>query len=57
MRWYQKEMKGYIVGFWVTNSPLVSKRVSEILGNEEDSKRLANACRNKTSFKLSKHDK
>jgi len=29
MKWYQKELRGYIVNFWVTDPPLVSKRAKQ----------------------------
>lgn len=50
-------MKGYAVGFWVTDPPLTSKRVSEILGNEENARRLVKACKNGGSFVLEIDDK
>ena len=29
MKWYQKEVKGWIVGFWFTDTPLFSKRARD----------------------------
>jgi len=30
MRWWQKKVKGWVVAFWHTDTPLFSKRVVDI---------------------------
>lgn len=30
MKWWQKKVKGWVVPFWYTDTPIFSKRVSDI---------------------------
>ena len=36
MRWWQKKVRGWIVPFWSTNTPLVSKRFSKLEEKEKE---------------------
>ena len=48
MKWWQKKVRGWIVPFWYTDTPLVSKKFVEL--NEEQKKKL-NEYRNKRFYK------
>ena len=43
MKWWQKKVRGWIVPFWYTDTPLFSKRFSEL--SEEQKNKLANDIR------------
>ena len=36
MKWYQKKVRGWIVPFWHTDTPLFSKRFSELSKEQKD---------------------
>ena len=35
MKWWQKKVRGWVVPFWCTDTPLFSKRFSELSENEK----------------------
>ena len=43
MKWWQKKVRGWIVPFWYTGTPLFSKRFAEL--SEEQRKKLAEDIR------------
>lgn len=43
MKWWQKKVRGWVVPFWYTDTPLFSKRFSEL--SEEQKKKLADDIR------------
>jgi hypothetical protein len=43
MKWWQKKVRGWIVPFWFTDTPLYSKTFAEL--SEEDKSKLANEVR------------
>lgn len=45
MKWWQKKVKGWVVPFWYTDTPLFSKRFAEL--SEEKTMKLAEGIRKK----------
>tara|TARA_R110000796_G_scaffold134716_2_gene250510 strand:+ start:1121 stop:1267 length:147 start_codon:yes stop_codon:yes gene_type:complete len=45
VKWWQKKVKGWIVPLWYTDTPLYSKRFSELTDEQVD--KIANKIRNK----------
>tara|TARA_R110002050_G_scaffold79261_11_gene169422 strand:+ start:21072 stop:21227 length:156 start_codon:yes stop_codon:yes gene_type:complete len=43
MKWWQKKVKGWTVPFWYTDTPLFSKRFSDL--NKEEVNKLTNKIR------------
>jgi hypothetical protein len=43
MKWWQKKVKGWVVPFWYTDTPLYSKRFAEL--SEENKSKVADAIR------------
>lgn len=43
MKWWQKKVKGWVVPFWYTGTPLCSKKFAEL--SEEEKSRLADNIR------------
>jgi len=47
MKWWQKKVRGWVVPFWYTDTPLYSKRFAEL--SEEQKKKLAEDIRKQRS--------
>jgi hypothetical protein len=43
IKWWQKKVKGWVVPFWYTDTPLYSKRFSELSNDQVDN--IANQIR------------
>ena len=43
MKWYQKKVRGWVVPFWYTDTPLVSKRFADL--SAESKGKIANEVR------------
>jgi len=43
MKWWQKKVKGWTVGFWYTDNPLFSKRFYEL--SDEEQNKIADQIR------------
>ena len=43
MKWWQKKVRGWVVSFWYTDTPLFSKRFAEL--SEEQKNKLADDIR------------
>jgi hypothetical protein len=47
MKWWQKKVRGWVVPFWYTDTPLFSKRFAEL--SEEQKNKLAEDIRKQRS--------
>jgi hypothetical protein len=47
MKWWQKKVKGWVVPFWFTHTPLFSKGFDELSVKQKD--KLADEIRNQKS--------
>tara|TARA_R110000744_G_scaffold148263_2_gene261281 strand:+ start:702 stop:854 length:153 start_codon:yes stop_codon:yes gene_type:complete len=43
IKWWQKKVKGWVVPFWYTDTPIYSKRFSELSNDQVDN--IANQIR------------
>ena len=43
MKWWQKKVKGWVVPFWYTDTPLCSKQFAEL--SEDNKAKVADAIR------------
>jgi hypothetical protein len=45
LKWWQKKVRGWVVPFWFTDTPLFSKKFAQL--SEEDKSKLADEVRMK----------
>lgn len=47
MKWWQKKVRGWIVSFWFTDTPIFSSRFAKL--NEEQKSKIINIIRKQKS--------
>lgn len=48
MKWWQKKVKGWIVPFWYTDTPLISKRFADL--STKDKEKICSIIRNQRKY-------